>query len=41
MTKWVNKELLDRRVILQQAASREHLPEYAVKDIPGEGFSVE
>ena len=31
MTKWVNKELLDRRVILQQAASREHLPEYAVE----------
>lgn len=31
MTKWIDKELLDRRVILQQSASREHLPEYAVE----------
>ena len=31
MTKWIDKELLERRVILQQAAAKEHLPEYAVE----------
>ena len=31
MTKWIDKELLERRVILQQAAAQEHLPEYAVE----------
>lgn len=31
MTKWIDKELLERRVILQQAAAGEHLPEYAVE----------
>ena len=31
MTKWIDKELLERKVILQQAAAGEHLPEYAVE----------
>ena len=31
MTKWIDKELLERRVILQQVAAKEHLPEYAVE----------
>ena len=31
MTKWIDKELLDRKVILQHAAAGEHLPEYAVE----------
>lgn len=31
MTKWIDKELLERRVILQQTAAQEHLPEYAVE----------
>lgn len=31
MTKWIDKELLERKVILQQAAAKEHLPEYAVE----------
>lgn len=31
MTKWIDKELLERRVILQQVAAQEHLPEYAVE----------
>ena len=31
MTKWIDKELLERKVILQQAATGEHLPEYAVE----------
>lgn len=31
MTKWADMELLERRVILQQAAAQEHLPEYAVE----------
>ena len=31
MTKWIDKVLLERRVILQQAAAQEHLPEYAVE----------
>ena len=31
MTKWIDKELLERRVILQQTAAKEHLPEYAVE----------
>lgn len=31
MTKWIDTELLDRKVILKQAAAGEHLPEYAVE----------
>lgn len=31
MTKWIDKELLERKVILQQAAAGEHLPESAVE----------
>ena len=31
MTKWIDKELQERKVILQQAATGEHLPEYAVE----------
>ena len=31
MIKWIDKELLERKVILQQAAAGEHLPEYAVE----------
>lgn len=31
MTKWTDKELLERRVILQRAAMQGHLPEYAVE----------
>lgn len=31
MTKWIDKELLERKVILQQAAAGEHLPEYAIE----------
>lgn len=31
MTKRIDKELLERKVILQQAAARGHLPEYAVE----------
>ena len=31
MTKWIDKELLERKVILQQSAAEEHLPEYAVE----------
>lgn len=31
MTKWIDKELLERRVILQQAAVKERLPRYAVE----------
>lgn len=27
MIKWIDKELLERKVILQQAAAGEHLPE--------------
>ena len=31
MIKWNDKDLLERKVILQQAAAGEHLPEYAVE----------
>lgn len=31
MTKWIDTELLERKVILQQVAAGEHLPEYAVE----------
>lgn len=31
MIKWIDKDLLERKVILQQAAAGEHLPEYAVE----------
>ena len=31
MTKWIDKELLERKVIIQHAAAGEHLPEYAVE----------
>ena len=31
MTKWIDIELLERKVILQQAAAKEHLPEYAIE----------
>ena len=31
MTKWIDKELMERKVILQQAAAGEHLPESAVE----------
>lgn len=31
MTKWVDLELLERKVILQQVTDKEHLPEYAIE----------
>lgn len=31
MIKWIDKDLLERKVILQQVAAGEHLPEYAVE----------
>lgn len=31
MTTWIDLELLERKVILQQVAEREHLPEYAIE----------
>lgn len=31
MTKWIDLELLERKVILQQVAEKEHLPEYAIE----------
>lgn len=31
MTKWIDLESLERKVVLQQVADKEHLPEYAVE----------
>lgn len=31
MTKWIDTELLERKVILQQVARKEKLPEYAIE----------